>query len=311
MAGVSTKADQPHLPVLYKEIIHALQPKSAGRYVDCTVGAGGHSAGILEVSSPDGLLLGLDLDPQALAIARERLAHFGQRARLVQESYVRLTQVLRQLDWNDVDGIVFDLGVSSMQLDTAERGFSFLQDAPLDMRFGPEVKNTAGELVNTLSEAELADLIFRYGEDRHSRKIARAIVQARPLRTTGSSRMYLAREKHERIHPATAPSRRSDRRQRGARVARERPLPAVAALKPATSGSISFQSLEDRIVKHFMRIESRDCICPPEQPVCTCGHKATLREISRKPITPTGEEMQVNSRARSAKLRIAERIRSL
>jgi 16S rRNA (cytosine1402-N4)-methyltransferase len=182
-----------------------LQPISAGRYVDCTVGAGGHSAGILEASSPDGLLLGLDLDPQALAIARDRLAPFGKRARLVQDSYVRLAQVLKDAGWRSVDGIVFDLGVSSMQLDTAERGFSFSQDAPLDMRFGPEVKNTAGDLVNTLSESELADLIYRYGEDRNSRKIARAIVRARPLQTTKELAEVIAGSagRHERIHPAT------------------------------------------------------------------------------------------------------------
>lgn len=312
---MSTKADQHHLPVLYKEIIHALQPTSAGRYVDCTVGGAGHSVGILEVSSPDGLLLGFDLDPQALAIARERLAPFGKRARLVQESYVRLNQVLEQFGWDDVDGIVFDLGVSSMQLDTAERGFSFLRDAPLDMRFGPEVGNTAGELVNTLSEAELASLIFRYGEDRHSRKIARAIVRARPLRTTGELAEVIAGSvrSHERIHPATRTFQALRIAVNEELAALEAALPqAVAALNPGGRlAVISFHSLEDRIVKQFMRIESRDCICPPEQPVCTCGHRAALREISRKPIVPTGEEMQANSRARSARLRIAERIRSI
>ena len=199
-----------------------------------------------------------------------------------------------------------------MQLDTAERGFSFLQDAPLDMRFGPEVKNTAGDLVNTLSEAELADLIYRYGEDRNSRKIARAIVRARPLKTTKELAEVIAgsTRRQERIHPAT-------RTFQALRIAvneelsgLEVALPqAVAALKPGGRlAVISFHSLEDRIVKHFLRLESRDCICPPEQPVCTCGHKATLRELSRKPILPTGGEMQGNPRARSAKLRTAERI---
>jgi 16S rRNA (cytosine1402-N4)-methyltransferase len=292
-----------------------LQPISAGRYVDCTVGAGGHSAGILDASSPDGLLLGLDLDPPALAVARDRLAPFGKRSRLVQGSYVRLAQILKDAGWRNVDGIVFDLGVSSMQLDTAERGFSFLQDAPLDMRFGPEVKNTAGDLVNTLSEPELADLIYRYGEDRNSRKIARAIVRARPLQTTKELAEVIAgsARRHERIHPAT-------RTFQALRIAvneelsgLEVALPqAVAALKPGGRlAVISFHSLEDRIVKHFLRLESRDCICPPGQPVCTCGHKATLRELSRKPIIPTGEEMKANPRARSAKLRTAERIRSI
>jgi 16S rRNA (cytosine1402-N4)-methyltransferase len=202
-----------------------------------------------------------------------------------------------------------------MQLDTAERGFSFSQDAPLDMRFGPEVKNTAGDLVNTLSESELADRIYRYGEDRNSRKIARAIVRARPLQTTKELAEVIAGSagRHERIHPAT-------RTFQALRIAvneelsgLEVALPqAVAALKPGGRlAVISFHSLEDRIVKHFLRLESHDCICPPGQPVCPCGHKATLRELSRKPIIPTGEEMQANPRARSAKLRTAERIRSI
>src|SRR6185369_15076415 len=168
--------DSPHQPVLYQEIIHALQPQRGGRYVDGTLGAGGHARGILEVSAPDGQLLGLDVDPQALAIARRTLAPYESRIHLAQASYTTLAAQLKNLQWDSVDGIVLDLGASSMQFDTAERGFSFLQDAPLDMRFGPHVSQSAADLVNESSERELADLIYQYGEERDSRKIARAIV---------------------------------------------------------------------------------------------------------------------------------------
>jgi len=315
---MSPLPEQPHLPVLYKEIIHALQPKSAGHYVDCTVGAGGHSAGILEASAPEGLLLGFDLDPQALAIARERLAAFGERTRLVQDSYTHLSQVLAELRWPAVAGILLDLGVSSMQLNTAERGFSFLQDAPLDMRFSPDSETTAADLVNNLDEVELADTIFRYGEDRNSRRIARAIVRARPLRTTKALAAVIAGaatrqgESRGRIHPAT-------RTFQALRIAVNQELAALETVLPQAVEAlelggrlavISFHSLEDRIVKDFIRTETRDCICPPRQPVCTCGHKATLHEVTHKPIIPTEVEMKANSRARSAKLRVAERIRS-
>jgi 16S rRNA (cytosine1402-N4)-methyltransferase len=175
--------DAPHLPVLYKTIITALRPKSTGRYIDGTLGAGGHSAGILTESTPDGEVLGLDLDPQALAIARERLAGFGKRAHIVDASYTRMKDEAENLGWDAVDGIVLDFGVSSMQLDTPERGFSFIHDGPLDMRFSPNASLSAADLVNSFSEAELADIIFRYGEERLSRKIARAVVNNRPINT--------------------------------------------------------------------------------------------------------------------------------
>src|SRR5512138_3115305 len=156
----------PHQSVLYKEIIHALQPRSGGRYVDGTLGAGGHARGIMEASAPDGELLGLDVDPQAIAIARRFLAPYEHRLHLAQASYTSLSEQLSELGWDSVDGIVLDLGASSMQFDTPERGFSFLQDAPLDMRFGPHLKQTAADLVNELSERELADLIYEFGEER-------------------------------------------------------------------------------------------------------------------------------------------------
>ena len=249
---------------------------------------------------------------QALALARETLAPYGKRARLMQASYDSLTERLREIGWNGVDGILLDLGLSSMQLDTPERGFSFQQDAPLDMRFDPASPTTAADLVNNLPQDELADLIYRNGEERASRRIARAIVKARPLQTTRQLAAVIETvlPRKGRIHPATQTFQalRIAVNQELERV--ENVLPqAVAALKSGGRlAIISFHSLEDRIVKEYFRRESRDCICPPRQPVCTCGHKATLKEITRKPITPGEAEIAANPRARSAKLRIAEKL---
>jgi 16S rRNA (cytosine1402-N4)-methyltransferase len=303
----------PHEPVLYQEIIHGLQPRSGGIYLDGTVGAGGHAWGILEASSPDGQLLGLDVDPQALALARQRLAPFGERARLVQASYTSLKAQLQAIGWPAVDGIVLDLGVSSLQLDTPERGFSFRHDAPLDMRFDPNNPVSAAELVNGLSQEALAEVIFRYGEERYARQIARAIVQARPVRTTGELVEIITgvvRKYQPGLHPAT-------RTFQALRIATNQELEAVAKVLPdavevlmpkGRLAVIAFHSLEDRIVKTFFRQESRDCLCPPKQPVCTCGHHARLVEINRKPIQASPLEIHSNPRARSARLRIVEKI---
>ena len=302
----------PHQPVLYHEIIHALQPKNKGYYVDGTVGAGGHTRGILEACAPDGRLLGMDVDPQALALARENLAPYGERARLIQASYSSLADTLREIGWDEVDGILLDLGLSSMQLDTPERGFSFQHDAPLDMRFDPASPTSAANLVNTLPQSELADLIYRYGEERASRRIAQAIVMARPLQTTRQLaaviEAVLPRKGH--IHPATKTFQALRIAVNDELDRVENMLPqAIAALKPGGRlAIISFHSLEDRFVKEYFRRESRDCICPPKQPICTCGHKAALKEISRKPIIPGEVEISANPRARSAKLRIAEKL---
>lgn len=302
----------PHLPVLLKDIITALQPEPAGRYIDGTLGAAGHAASILEKSSPDGQLIGFDLDPQALAIARERLALYGERAHIIQASYTSMKVEAGQLGWDAVDGILLDFGVSSMQLDTPERGFSFLHEGPLDMRFSPRASQSAADLVNTLPEAELAEIIFRYGEERLSRKIARVIVNNRPIHTTGQLAGLILKNigKRERIHPAT-------RTFQALRIAVNSELESVEAvipmavdlLKPGGRlAIISFHSLEDRLVKEFFRRESKDCICPPNQPVCTCGHKAVIKEINRKPIVADEAEILANPRARSAKLRIAEKL---
>ena len=302
----------PHIPVLYQDIIHALQPRSGGSYLDCTLGAGGHAQGILEVSQPDGKLLGLDLDPQAITIAKDRLTHFGERVSIEQASYVDLGRVLESIGWISVDGIVFDLGVSSMQFDTPERGFSFQLDAPLDMRFSPDNPVSAAELVNQMSEAELAEIIFRYGEDRNARRIARAIVRARPLETTKQLAAVVAGTggSKDHLHPAT-------RTFQALRIAVNEELKSIEAALPQAVQAldpggrlavISFHSLEDRIVKDYFKKESADCLCPPRQPQCTCGHKAILKKVTRKPIIPAETEIAENPRARSAKLRIAEKI---
>jgi 16S rRNA (cytosine1402-N4)-methyltransferase len=308
----------PHQPVLYKEIIHALQPRRGGRYVDGTLGAGGHARGILEASAPDGQLLGLDVDPQALALARKTLAPYEQRIHLAQASYTSLSSQLAQLGWDLVDGIVLDLGVSSMQFDTPERGFSFQHDAPLDMRFGPSALQTAADLVNKYSERELADLIYQYGEERDSRKIARAIVRARPLHTTRQLVTVIESVsprrgsfgKLRRVHPATKTFQ-------ALRIAVNEELVSIEAVLPqAVAGLraqgrlavISFHSLEDRIVKDFFREQSRELVNPPYEQIYEQERKATLKEVARKPIMPSDEEIKNNPRARSAKLRIAEKL---
>ena len=305
--------DSPHQPVLYQEIIHALQPQPGGRYVDGTLGAGGHARGILEASAPDGQLLGLDVDPQALMIARRNLAPYEHRIHLAQASYTTLAVQLQALHWDAVDGIVLDLGASSMQFDTPERGFSFMQDAPLDMRFGPHLPQTAADIVNSYSERELADLIYEFGEERDSRKIARAIVNKRPLHTTRELVAVIeavSPRRGDRLHPAT-------RTFQALRIAVNEELASVQAVLPQAvaglrSGGrlavISFHSLEDRLVKEFFREQSKDLVNPPYEQLYAVERKAIIKEVHRKPILPSEEETRNNPRARSAKLRIAEKI---
>ena len=302
--------DSPHQAVLYKEIIHALQPRPSGRYLDGTVGAGGHARGILEACAPDGRLLGLDVDPAALAVAREYLAPYGPRLTLTQASYASLLDAMRAIGWTSVDGIVLDLGVSSMQLDRQERGFSFQNEAPLDMRFDPESALSAAELVNETAEDELADILFHYGEEPRARRVAHLIVRERPIQTTTQLANIVLRAYHQRTrhHPAT-------RTFQALRIAvndelgtLERALPhAVEAL--STGGRlavIAFHSLEDRIVKKFMRERSGRGEVEPLAP--GPGAMPSLMEVTRKPIRPSDEEVQRNPRARSARLRVVEKL---
>ena len=310
--GKSSYKAMKHQPVLYHEIIHALQPKNKGQYVDGTLGAGGHARGILEACAPDGRLLGLDVDPQAIALARETLAPYGERARLIQASYDSLEQILGEVNWEAVDGILLDLGLSSMQLEAPERGFSFQQDAPLDMRFDPGSPTKAADLINTLPGDELADLIYRYGEERASRRIAQAIVKARPLQTTRQLAAVVESvlPRKGRIHPATRTFQafRIAVNQELERV--ENVLPqAVAALNSGGRlAVITFHSLENRIVKEYFRRESRNFINPPYERIYEVEKSATLKEINRKVITPGEAEIVANPRARSAKLRVVEKL---
>jgi len=289
--------------------------------VDGTLGAGGHAAGLLAGSEPGGRLLGMDVDPQALGLARQKLAPFGERARLKKASYTSLPGQLAELGWDSVDGILLDLGASSMQFDTPERGFSFLADGPLDMRFDPSNPLNAAEIVNEWPEQDLADLLFHYGEEPAARRIARAIVAARPVGGTRQLATVIERVQPRRRrpgsstgrgahHPATQTFQALRIAVNGELESVEKILPlAVQALVPGGRlAVISFQSLEDRLVKEYFRQESKDCICPPRQPICTCGHIASIKELTRRPITPTETEINQNSRARSAKLRVAEKL---
>jgi len=301
-----------HIPVLYQDIILALNPKSRGRYVDGTLGAGGHAAGILKASSPDGEVLGLDVDPQALEIAKKNLSEFGARATIMQASYTTLTEHLVKVGWTRIDGMLLDLGASSMQFDTPERGFSFQTAGELDMRFDPTNALTATHLVNDLPEPELANLIFRYGEEPRSRQIAKAIVTARPISSTVQLAEIITSisPSRDRLHPAT-------RTFMALRIAVNDELNSIEEVLPQAIHAleiggrlavISFHSLEDRLVKNYFRQESKDCLCPPRQPMCTCGHKASIRELNRRPLIPSDQESSRNPRSRSAKLRVVEKI---
>jgi 16S rRNA (cytosine1402-N4)-methyltransferase len=301
-----------HVPVLYDQVLAWLQPRPGGWYVDATLGAGGHARGILLASHPDGRLLGLDADPDALLHASKVLEPFGDRVTLRVANFRQLGAVAGALDIREVDGILMDLGLSSRQLDEAERGFSFAQDGPLDMRMDRSRRESAADLVNTLSEAELSDILWQYGEERHSRRIARAIVAARPLVTTGQLADLVARTvgRREKIHPAT-------RTFQALRIAVNEELEALSEALPEARdllrpggrlAVIAFHSLEDRLVKAFYRQEARACICPPELPVCVCQHQATLRVLTSKPVRPSADETARNPRSRSARLRVAERL---
>jgi 16S rRNA (cytosine1402-N4)-methyltransferase len=306
--------DEPggHVPVLYEEVLAWLQPRSGGWYVDATLGAGGHATGILIASHPDGRLLGLDADPGALSFASTVLEPFGHRVILQTANFRQLGAVAVALGIGEVDGILMDLGLSSRQLDDAERGFSFSQDGPLDMRMDRDRGQSAADLVNRLSETDLSDLLWRYGEERRARRIARAITAARPLTTTGQLADLVARTvgRREKIHPAT-------RTFQALRIAVNDELEALSQALPQAHdllrpggrlAVIAFHSLEDRLVKHFYRQEATDCLCPPELPVCMCQHRATLRVLTSKPVRPTAGEIARNPRSRSARLRIAERL---
>ena len=301
-----------HVPVLYHEVLALLRPQDNGRYIDGTVGAGGHTAGILDGSAPNGRVLGFDKDPSAIQFAQDRLAAYGERAVLVNSSYAAMGTIAPQYGFDQVDGILLDLGLSSRQLDDPERGFSFRYDSPLDMRFDPTQGATAVDLLNNLSETDLVDIFWRYGEERHSRKIARLIVGNRPLTTTKQLADLISAHVHtrKRIHPATQTFQALRIAVNQELDAVERGIPAaIELLKPGGRVAvISFHSLEDRFVKNLFRDLSKSCTCPPQQLICTCGGKATVKLITRKVIQAGAEEIEINPRSRSARLRVAEKL---
>ncbi len=311
--GQAVSSDYGHISVLVREAIAGLCVRAGGRYIDATLGAGGHAESILESSDPDGRLLGIDADPDALARAEFRLARFRDRVQLIRGNFRDLAAHARAAGLRDVDGILFDLGVSSLQLGPEGRGFSFQYDAPLDMRMDPSLERSAAEMVNDLDAAELAEILRRYGQEPEAGRIARGIVSQRPIHSTtqlaGAITAVVPR-RGARAHPAT-------RTFQALRIAVNDELDALlpalrAAIELLRPGGrlavISFHSLEDRLVKEFLRTESRDCLCPPKLPVCACSHRAALRLVRGAAETPSAEELAANPRSRSAHLRLAERI---
>jgi 16S rRNA (cytosine1402-N4)-methyltransferase len=304
--------DAPHRPVLLEETMKFLAPERGGLFIDCTVGLGGHSEAILN-SSSETRVLGIDLDSAALEYARDRLASFGERFRGFQANFREIREVLHEANERDAAGVLVDLGVSSLQFDSPERGFSFRFDAPLDMRMDPNEGDTAADLLQQLPESEIARIIFEYGEERHSRRIARRIVerreQGKPITTTTELadlvRLVVGGNKQNQIHPAT-------RTFQALRIAVNHELEglgefvesAIDLLTPeGRFVGISFHSLEDRILKRELKRLSGHCECPPRLPVCECGAREVVEVLTRRPVVPGTRELEENPRARSAKLR--------
>jgi 16S rRNA (cytosine1402-N4)-methyltransferase len=309
---MTNRRSATHTPVMLSEVLRALDVQPGGRYIDCTLGGGGHAAAILEHSSPGGQLLGIEADPSALEVAKERLQYFKASTLLVNDNFANLQTICIKYDFFPVHGILMDLGLSSMQLSEQGRGFSFQYDAPLDMRVNPAQKLSAADIVNTYPVAKLAEILKTYGEEPFSARIAGSIVNARPLTTTLQLAGLIEKTvgRRGKIHPAT-------RTFQALRIAVNHELENLeSALRQAVDmlgyqGKlvvISYHSLEDRIVKQFMQKEARGCICPPSAPVCTCDHEPRLSILNKKVITPTEVELRANPRSRSAKLRIAARI---
>ncbi len=310
--------DSVHLTVLKREAVEMLNVRKNGIYVDATLGLGGHAEAVLE-SNETARVVGIDQDASALELAAKRLERFGERVTLVNSSFTAIRPILHDLRIAGVDGIIADLGVSSLQLDSEHRGFSFRFDAPLDMRMNADADTpTAAELLENLNEVEIADIIYRYGEERFSRRIARRIVERReggkPVRTTKELaelvERSVRRKPKDKIHPAT-------RTFQALRIAVNRELEileqfltdGVDSLKTdGRSVVITFHSLEDRIVKQTFQRLSGKCSCPPRMPVCVCGAVKKIEIVTRKPLTPAEDEIEKNPRSRSAKLRVVRRI---
>ena len=298
---------------MVREVLTALDVKPGGRYIDCTVGEGGHSLAILD-AVPEARVLGLDLDADAVESARRRLETHRGRVTIVRANFAHLEDAAREHGASPADGVLFDLGLSSVHVDTGSRGFSFRREAPLDMRFDAGQTITAHQVVNDYPEESLAQIISTLGEEPRARRVARAIVRRRPIETTTQLADVVAREVGRpgrwRTHPAT-------RTFQAIRMAVNEELDNLTlgleqAIDVLRSGgrvvAISYHSLEDRLVKTTLRREASDCICPPGTPQCVCGHTATIRLVTRKPLRPTPDEVRANPRSRSARMRVAERL---
>ena len=311
MAGGAGEVNAHHTPVLLSEVVTALRPGPGGRFVDCTVGGAGHTLAILERGAE---VLGIDLDPDVLKVAEKRSERHRKRLRLVAGSFADLESIAAENEFSPVDGVLMDLGLSSLQVDTAARGFSIHRESRLDMRFDSTQRLTAHDVVNTYNERQIADLIHQLGEERAARRIARAIVRERPIDTTTHLAEVVAssvrRRPGSRIHPAT-------RTFQAIRITVNKELDnlksglegAVRILAaPGRLAVISYHSLEDRMVKSFLRLESLRCVCPPITPTCVCSHTARLKPVNRRVIKPSETEIYANRRSRSARLRVAERL---
>jgi len=308
-----------HVSVLLREVIEYLNPKPGNRYLDGTLGGGGHSEQILIDSEPDGLVLGLDRDEEALSAARQRLQRFGDRLSARQASFADAGEILVAIGWQAVDGVILDLGISSHQIDSPERGFSFRADGRLDMRMDRRQDLDAQHILNSCSEAELERIFRDYGEEPQARRIARALVAERKnkaIETTAELARIIARAKLSRggrgrdHHPATQVFQALRIAVNQELVELERFLDkGYELLGPqGRMAIISFHSLEDRLVKQAFRKWSRTCLCPPRALICRCGWSPKVKLLTKKPVVPSAHEIETNPRARSAKLRVAERI---
>ncbi len=307
-----------HIPVLFEEIMTIMAPKPGELFVDCTLGGGGHSKGFLERTGPDGRLIGIDQDVNALAAAQKNLSIFDGRVTFVHSNYENLDMILNQYAADGVDGILFDIGVSSYQLDEKDRGFSYMQDAPLDMRMNQQQGLSAWQVVNTYEEQELHRILKEYGEERWAKRIAQFIVEFRgkkPIDTTGELVDVIKRAipkgaREEGSHPAkrTFQAIRIEVNNELGVLEETIAVAAKHLKKGGRLGIITFHSLEDRIVKEKFRYLASDCICPPELPFCQCDKISEVKILTRKPVVASIEELQENSRAKSAKFRAVEKI---
>ena len=305
--------DIQHIPVMVPEILKYLEVSSGGRYIDCTLGEGGHTKSLLEASNPGGEVLGIDADHEAIEVSKNRLEEYGERFIYDNSNFKNIKKIAMKSKFVPCHGILFDLGVSSLQLDKESRGFSFRRKAPLDMRFSINQTLTAQDVLNTFSESEISDILYQYGEERQSRKIAKLIIENRPLSNADELSDLIKkniRQTNYKINPATKTFQ-------ALRIYINEELNSLSqALEQSLEilgvggrmAVISYHSLEDRIVKNFFKKESKYCICPPNIPKCDCGHFPKLKIITKKPVSPSQSEIEANKRSRSAKLRVVERI---